>query len=177
LLEKAREKKRKSKGKQKKKKHEDDMSDEEIAQQLEGWLTCERCVVSKHWVGLISHHNDEADGQGCLLGNEKKQTLEDLQAQEGPVEHGCRKIRGVGIDEEASFLCSRCRDDPRCLVCHNDKLPKETQDKIEAAGEDHDMDADDRRGHLRFRCFRCKQEAHYEHCKLAFLDSLKADKQ
>lgn len=50
LLEKAREKKRKSKGK-KRKKHEDDMSDEEIALQLEGWLTCERCVVASHWVG------------------------------------------------------------------------------------------------------------------------------
>jgi hypothetical protein len=49
LLEKAREKKRKSKGKQKKK-QEDDMSDEEIALQLEGWLTCERCVVATHWV-------------------------------------------------------------------------------------------------------------------------------
>lgn len=53
MLEKAQEKKRKSKGKQRRKKHEDDMSDEEIAQQLEGWLTCERCVVSKHWVSQI----------------------------------------------------------------------------------------------------------------------------
>lgn len=53
MLEKAQEKKRKSKGKQRRKKHEDDMSDEEIAQQLEGWLTCERCVVSKHWVSQL----------------------------------------------------------------------------------------------------------------------------
>lgn len=137
------------------------------------------------------------------MGNEKKQTLEDLQEQEGPVEHGCRKIRGVGIDEEASFLCSRCRDHPRCLVCHEDKLPKDiphsqpvtngkthdaadqalsivevvnadgqdasqpvSKEKTEAEGEDIDMEEDERDGYLRFRCFRCKQEAHYEHCKL-----------
>jgi hypothetical protein len=151
---------------------------------------------------LTLYHNARADGQGCLLGNEKKQSLEDLQAQEGPVEHGCRKIRSVGIDEEASFLCSKCRDDPRCLVCHKDKLPKDTQgdktdvndktkppapevqlangdglkhsqptskDKNETEEEDHDMDEDDSHGHLRFRCFRCKQEAHYEHCKLTYL--------
>lgn len=144
--------------------------------------------------------------QGCLLGNEKKQTLEDLQEQEGPVEHGCRKIRGVGIDEEASFLCSRCRDDPKCLVCHEDKLPKdipdnrlvtegktneaadqdmsvvevvnadgqnasqpvskEKKEKTEAEGGDVDMEEDERDGYLRFRCFRCKQEAHYEHRQL-----------
>jgi hypothetical protein len=55
LLEKAREKKRNSKAK-KKKQHEDDMSDEEIALQLEGWLTCERCVVSTHWVCLTCHY-------------------------------------------------------------------------------------------------------------------------
>ena len=204
MLEKAQEKKRKSKGKQRRKKHEDDMSDEEIAQQLEGWLTCERCVVSKHWVS--QSRDREGVGlmyQGCLLGNEKKQTLEDLQEQEGPVEHGCRKIRGVGIDEEASFLCSRCRDDPRCLVCHEDKLPNDIPDdrpvtkgktneaadqgmlvveianpdgqnaslpvskeKPEAEGEDIDMEEDERDGYLRFRCFRCKQEARYEHRKL-----------
>jgi len=49
LLEAAREKKKRSKGK-KKKQHEDDMSDEEIALQLGGWLSCERCVVASHWV-------------------------------------------------------------------------------------------------------------------------------
>jgi len=54
MLEKAREKKRKSKGRPKKKKDEDDMSDEEIALQLEGWLTCERCVVASHWVSVVS---------------------------------------------------------------------------------------------------------------------------
>jgi hypothetical protein len=53
LLEKAKERKRKSKGK-KRKLHDDDMSDEEIALSLEGWLTCERCVVSCHWAGSPS---------------------------------------------------------------------------------------------------------------------------
>jgi len=118
-----------------------------------------------------------------------------LQALEGPVEHGRRKIREVEIDEEASFLCSRCSSNPKCMVCHQDKLsadPKEgvktneirssiTDPKIDTNGEteagpsgsqtvinesdeeEEVEDIDD--GPLRFRCFRCKQEAHYEHCK------------
>lgn len=49
MLDQAREKKSKSKGK-KRKRDEDAMSDEEIAQGLEGWLTCKRCVVASHWV-------------------------------------------------------------------------------------------------------------------------------
>jgi hypothetical protein len=51
-LEKARERKRKSKGK-KRKRDDDAFSEEEIALQLEGWLTCERCVVSSHWVNPL----------------------------------------------------------------------------------------------------------------------------
>jgi len=118
-----------------------------------------------------------------------------LQALEGPVEHGRRKIREVEIDDEASFLCSRCSSNPKCMVCHQDKLlaePKEdvksngvllsitdlktdtngeaeagpsgSQTVIDESEEEEVQQEDD--GPLRFRCFRCKQEAHYEHCKL-----------
>jgi hypothetical protein len=63
LLEAAREKKRRSKGK-KKKQHEDDMSDEEIALQLGGWLTCQRCVVASHWVSSYFSARDIANKIG-----------------------------------------------------------------------------------------------------------------
>jgi hypothetical protein len=140
--------------------------------------------------------------------------LIDLQALEGPVEHGRRKIREVGIDEEASFLCSKCSANPKCMVCHQDKLPEDLKEKVKTNGDisstadlkegingdgeagpsasqaakmDIDGEAsarpsgsqevkdeteeeakteDEDHGPLRFRCFRCKQEAHYEHCKL-----------
>jgi hypothetical protein len=120
-----------------------------------------------------------------------------LQALEGPVEHGRRKIREVEIDEEASFLCSKCSANPQCMVCHQNKLPGDPKGKeiktngdissitdptkdINAEGEaglngsqtaKEDMEEEEKLeeeddGPLRFRCFRCKQEAHYEHCKL-----------
>jgi hypothetical protein len=122
-----------------------------------------------------------------------------LQALEGPVEHGRRKIREVEIDEEASFLCSKCSTNPKCMVCHQNKLPGDpkgeevktngdissttdpkkdingegeagpsgsqtAKDRDETEEEEKGEEEDD--GPLRFRCFRCKQEAHYEHCKL-----------
>jgi hypothetical protein len=119
-----------------------------------------------------------------------------LQAQEGPVEHGRRKIREVEIDEEASFLCSKCSANPKCMVCHQNKLLEEVKEELKAKGDKSSVtdpkkdtigegeagpngsqtakdeteeeekieERDD--GPLRFRCFRCKQEAHYEHCKL-----------
>ena len=114
------------------------------------------------------------------------------------MEHGRRKIREVEIDEEASFLCSRCSSNPKCMVCHQDKLSADPKEDVKtngimpsimdpktvtngdaearpsgpqtAKGEEEEEEqveeeeADD--GPLRFRCFRCKQEAHYEHCKL-----------
>jgi hypothetical protein len=118
-----------------------------------------------------------------------------LQALEGPVEHGRRKIREVEIDEEASFVCSKCSANPNCMVCHQNKLPGDIKREVktdgdtlsvvdpkkdtngeEKAGPDGSQKAKDEMeeeeieeeddGPLRFRCFRCKQEAHYEHCKL-----------
>jgi hypothetical protein len=146
-----------------------------------------------------------------LASNQKKDVLADLQAAEGPVEHGCRKIRGVGINEEASFTCSKCSTSLGCLVCHRDKIVDPPQaeavpdgstkengeggrtvsresaskagipdgaidlttddekeaDKVVDEGMDSDAPIADEDDHLRFRCYRCKQEAHYEHRKLA----------
>jgi hypothetical protein len=125
--------------------------------------------------------------------------LIELQAKEGPVEHGRRKIRGVEIHEEATFTCSKCSVSLGCLVCHKDKPPDEgdgPKDASPTAGghsitNGHDKRADvdgdgdmpeanaspykkenqdedeEQESYLRFRCFRCKQEAHYEHCKLS----------
>jgi hypothetical protein len=120
-----------------------------------------------------------------------------LQALEGPVEHGRRKIGEVEIDEEASFICSKCSTNPKCMVCHQNKLPEDPKEEevktngdissvadpkknINGEGEagpngsqtaKDDMEEEEKieeedGGPLRFRCFRCKQEAHYEHCKL-----------
>ena len=120
-----------------------------------------------------------------------------MQALEGPVEHGRRKIREVEIDEEASFICSKCSSNPKCMICHQNKLPGDfkkeevktngdiasiTDPKKDINGEGEagpngsqtakdDMEEEEEveeedDGPLRFRCFRCKQEAHYKHCKL-----------
>jgi len=118
-----------------------------------------------------------------------------LQALEGPVEHGRRKIREVEIDEEASFLCSKCSTNPKCMVCHQNKLPENPKEEVKPNGdilsitdptkhtnddeartsvsqtakddmEEEEKVEEDDDGPLRFRCFRCKQEAHYEHRKL-----------
>lgn len=97
------------------------------------------------------------------------------------MEHGRAKIKHVGVDEEASFLCVRCETPGGCLVCHQDKLPGGVQEEEGSANEgtgDKNRDAKDVDGDvemkedreeedemLRFRCVRCKQEAHYQHRK------------
>jgi hypothetical protein len=109
----------------------------------------------------------------------------------------------VGIDEEASFMCAKCKFDPKCLVCHKDKLvsgdveahdhvmgddtsvdvsgdktkgdtagpgsPNEEDDEAEEEGMVKEEKEEDEDIYLRFRCFRCKQEAHYAHRKLVLL--------
>lgn len=50
LLEKARA--RKKKPGQRRRKGPDEMSDEETAENLGGWLQCQRCVVAMHWVSI-----------------------------------------------------------------------------------------------------------------------------
>ena len=67
------------------------------------------------------------------------------------------------------------------MSCHRDKLPKDVNDEAstekdtKVAGKDaQDADGDvkmeedklDEKEMLRFRCVRCKQEAHYAHCEL-----------
>ncbi|EIW67468.1 hypothetical protein TREMEDRAFT_40234, partial [Tremella mesenterica DSM 1558] len=76
------------------------MSDEELANSLEGWLECQTCVVASHW--------------GCLGPNQKKEVLDDLRGEEGPES----KRRTVAIDESASFTCARCKITQECFVCH-----------------------------------------------------------
>lgn len=41
---------RKKKSGKRKRKDPDEISDEELAEDLGGWLECERCVVAVHWV-------------------------------------------------------------------------------------------------------------------------------
>jgi hypothetical protein len=81
------------------------------------------------------------------------------------------------------------------MVCHQNKLPEEVKEEVKPNGDissiadpkkdtkddearpggsqtaKDDMEEEEKieeedDGPLRFRCFRCKQEAHYEHCKL-----------
>jgi hypothetical protein len=43
---------------------------------------------------------------------------------------------------------------------------EDEMDKVADEGMDIDAQIAEEDDHLRFRCYRCKQEAHYEHCKL-----------
>lgn len=43
---------------------------------------------------------------------------------------------------------------------------EDEMDKVADEGMDVDAQIAEEDDHLRFRCYRCKQEAHYEHCKL-----------
>ncbi|WRT67913.1 uncharacterized protein IL334_004887 [Kwoniella shivajii] len=153
---------------------DDEISDEELAEILEGWIECDKCVVSSHW--------------GCLAPNQKKEVLAALREQDGPLKEGERLRKSVAIDESAVFTCAKCILNPDCFVCHKDDLrppnekPKEG-DAEEANGREEQQDGnddemkvdrmtpekkeDDGKGPtLKFRCLRCKQCVHYEHLEV-----------
>ncbi|KAK8858701.1 hypothetical protein IAR55_002930 [Kwoniella newhampshirensis] len=184
---------RKKKGNRKRKKDEDRISDEELAESLEGWLECNKCVVASHW--------------GCLNANSRKEVLHMLLDQEGPPAPGEKPRRSVKIDESTKFTCPRCEADPKCFVCHEEKLlkpielainsegikidikevdvngdrkgkrkekEKEEEKKKEKDQPEHEKmdldkpditqeDEDDEEDKIQFRCWRCKRCAHYEH--------------
>lgn len=110
------------------------------------------------------------------------------------MEYGRAKIKHVGVDEQATFVCVRCDASSGCMVCHHDKIPKEVEEnsedptkdkvtenksknaeegdgdvemkevKIDEKNEEEQEDQEEEEEEiLRFRCVRCKQEAHYEH--------------
>lgn len=69
ILHKALERKKKSGGK-KKKANPAAMSDEEMAEDLGGWLECGRCVVAVHWVS--DHHMIMTDSCRDVLRRGKR---------------------------------------------------------------------------------------------------------
>jgi len=56
-----------------------------------------------------------------------------------------------------------------------DKVPPDSgaipiqSPKVKSDPEDEEEELEHDQEYLRFRCLRCKQEAHYEHCKLCSL--------
>lgn len=97
--------------------------------------------------------------------------------------------RSIGIDEAAKFTCSRCEAYPVCFVCEKSPIkvsrpgtpePEDgdgAQEKVISASQpgaqNEPIDVDDDEGGLiksasaplLFRCDRCKQAVHYEHCE------------
>ncbi|ORY30527.1 SNF2 family N-terminal domain-domain-containing protein [Naematelia encephala] len=141
---------------------EGEISDEELAQDMEGWLECKTCVLSSHW--------------GCLSAQQKKDVLTELLDQEGPLV----KRKSLAIDETATFKCSRCTADPTCYACHQDTLKPEAEEKVsggENKAEDGDSDIMEvdppeiKTQPLKFRCVRCRLGFHYEHMKDPFNDA------
>lgn len=156
----------------------------EHAESLEGWIECVRCCVASHWVSLQNGH-PKADDQKCLSPAQQKKVLAEIAAR-SPDEAGRRSI---GIDEAATFTCSRCEAYPVCFVCQkshikvsrpgtpesgNGDSAHNTVKKPSQPGEEEEpIDVDDDEGGLiksapaplLFRCDRCKQAVHYEHCE------------
>ena len=119
--------------------------------------------------------------QGCLGGNQKKDVLNTILAREGPPAEGEPRRKAIRIDESATFVCSRCNNDPRCFVCVAGKVEsKGKKTSVEGAkagsgdggtmvGDDEPLEVSgrDEQGEetddatLLFRCWRCKQAAHY----------------
>ncbi|OCF38336.1 hypothetical protein I317_07902 [Kwoniella heveanensis CBS 569] len=164
MLERAKAKKSKSKGKRRRK-DDDEISDEELAGKLEGWLECKICTNSIHW--------------GCLTPSQKKDVLWALLDQEGPPLGGAKPRRSVKIDESFEYTCARCTLNPRCFVCHEgggmstEEEKKENGTSEGGADEDtkgdHKMDIDKKDEEEKppmFRCLRCKQCVHYEHLEV-----------
>ncbi|OCF72795.1 hypothetical protein I204_06024 [Kwoniella mangroviensis CBS 8886] len=160
---------RKNRKKKRKRNEEDDdmISDEELANMLEGWLECEKCVVSSHW--------------GCLTPTQRKDVLADIREREGTPAEGEKPRKKIAIDEAATFVCAKCALNPDCFVCHKDEIKEKAsiaQDKKDVTKngdeEDEKMDVDepedqkdgndkDEEEIPKFRCLRCKQCVHYEH--------------
>lgn len=116
--------------------------------------------------------------QGCLGANQKQEVLLAILDTEGPPREGQPRRRSVGIGETATFTCSRCSKHPECFVCHKGKIAVGEVDQLTTGGAkgSSEMASMDIKGMdrangsepsaaLLFRCLRCKQAVHYEHCK------------
>ncbi|WOO77567.1 Chromodomain-helicase-DNA-binding protein 4 [Vanrija pseudolonga] len=113
LLEKALKKKKKGMAPRRRKDDDDDwdMSEEERARIMMGWLECERCTVSWHW--------------GCLKPNQRKDILHAFRTKNPDAP----RRRNIEIHESATFLCESCETTPECFVCHHSRLPEEKAQK------------------------------------------------
>ncbi|WVF69124.1 hypothetical protein IAT40_003898 [Kwoniella sp. CBS 6097] len=167
MLERAQARKARSKKGKKRRRDDDEISDEELAEKLEGWLDCKICTNSIHW--------------GCLTPPQKKDVLWVLLDQEGPPLGGAKPRRSVKIDESFEYTCARCTLNPRCFVCHeagggagteNDDnkakiTDEDAKDVVVDGVEKMDVDkTDEEEKPPMFRCLRCKQCVHYEHLEI-----------
>ncbi len=104
--------------------------------------------------------------------------LSTILEKEGPPPEGQRKRKSIGIDESTNFVCARCSSNPKCLVCLEEKVHEarkangNTGERSEVGeGDMKPMEVNERKSEdqtdiaapLLFRCWRCKQAAHYEH--------------
>lgn len=193
MLEKAT--KRKLKSGKRKKQDDDEISDGEQAHLLLGWLEVRvesflrkprkltaRILVREmcHIVALgrskqVFQTPSKADmlwNQNCLGAGQQKQVSSDLLDKEGPPDAGDKPRRSLGIDEQATFVCTRCTADPSCFECHEEKVvdaaaaPANDKDgDIKMKEEDVPLDPKKPRAEeaLLFRCHRCHSSCHYEH--------------
>ncbi|KAL7423006.1 hypothetical protein Q5752_002304 [Cryptotrichosporon argae] len=125
LRDRAQKRKKRQTGKKKRKVDEDLKGDEELANELEGWLECERCVVSCHW--------------GCLGPTQKRDVLVRF-AMMSPQETG---RKSVAIDEEGTFICARCASWGRCFVCNEEWQMGGAKDETDEKDEKNEQDGKD----------------------------------
>ena len=139
-------------------------------------------MVASHWVSSqFGHFRCVLTlAQDCLGPNQKKEVLFAILDKEGPPPAGQPKRRTIAIDESTTFVCARCSSHLNCFICHKEDIrshesmpgPKVPQgDRLGDENKPDHMNVDEERErgtlqsptHLLFRCWRCKQAAHYEH--------------
>ncbi|WVN90608.1 uncharacterized protein L203_105849 [Cryptococcus depauperatus CBS 7841] len=106
---------------------EDEFSEEELLDVLGGWATCRKCVVASHF--------------GCLGESQKKAVLDKLRAEdtnkrlktEAQVDneknenghHGGNKRKTLEIDETVTFMCRRCNEVKKCMICWRENISED----------------------------------------------------
>ncbi|ORY25961.1 SNF2 family N-terminal domain-domain-containing protein [Naematelia encephala] len=120
---------------------EGEISDEELAQDMEGWLECKTCVLSSHW--------------GCLSAQQKKDVLTDLAIDETAT-FKCSRCT-------ADPTCYACHQDTLKPEAEEKVSGGEKQGGRWGLRYHGGGSPEIKTQPLKFRCVRCRLGFHYEH--------------
>ncbi|KAF8634457.1 hypothetical protein AX15_000900 [Amanita polypyramis BW_CC] len=129
---------------------------------LGGWIRCLKCPVVAHWKCLSSSQRDE------ILKAMRDKDAVQAEAHDTTDDFKIKKRSSLDVRESTDFICGACTKGGICMGCMDVVAEPHTVSGVGATDNNGDIEmidinTEEPRRELLFRCFTCRRPSHYEH--------------